>query len=542
MTSISISNIDYVKKVATVTAGDTVLLKSGNYREPIVLQGLVGTEERPIIIRPNESDEQNSVIFTSGISLKEARKRANEAAYARERAGYYPAVGYLGDQALMILRNCRYVIIQGLNFEDCWPTGIYLDQSQYIAIDGVNFKGGTIAIGANGIDTHDLIIQNCTWQQDTTGFDMWNKIPWSRIHGASNNSALLKVDIKKDSRHFDGDFFRSWNIAGNVIIRNNEISDAFNAIHCFNSFDRLAPGVDANGLVFNGGKQSTANILIENNHFTHIRDNVIEPEYHAWNWVVRHNHIYDCYRPFSFEFERAGYFYIYGNTASFVTSPSMQMSDDDEQVIPQSEWRRSVSLFKPKGTQKNEGPLYIFNNSWHMELGKGIFPKFALGKLIHTNNAMEFKKPKKARIFGKGGDQLTGRPLSLAKELESEKARFTRRWEDFQIEMNSDVANDQNFPNKYRELGYSIGLTSVKAKPGFKNPLDSNPQTRSFVSKSPKILNKAADLHLELPDGLFHKFRGGHHIGAAQKSGEYNRIDKVFEFVPNDNWLPIRTS
>ena len=57
------------------------------------------------------------------------------------------------------------------------------------------------------------------------------------------------------------------------------ISDAFNAIHFFNRIDQLAPGVDPEGaLQYNGGRRASANVLIENNTFTRIRDNAIEPE------------------------------------------------------------------------------------------------------------------------------------------------------------------------------------------------------------------------------------------------------------------------
>ena len=167
---------------------------------------------------------------------------------------------------------------------------------------------------------------------------MWNSIPWKAIHGSRDNSGE-KVDPDNDFRAWDGDFFRAWDVAGNIIIRDNRISDAFNAIHFFNRIDELAPGVDPKGLKYNGGRRASANILIENNTFTRIRDNAIEPEDYAWNWVVRHNVFADCYRPFSLELQRAGWFYIYGNYGWVTTSPVSTQSRRSAQVLAfQARW------------------------------------------------------------------------------------------------------------------------------------------------------------------------------------------------------------
>ncbi len=89
--------------------------------------------------------------------------------------------------------------------------------------------------------------------------------------------------------------------------------------------------------------------------------------------MIRHNSIVDCYRPFSFEFERVGWFYIYGNTAAFVNKPSTELSTDEEKLF-EGELRSSVSLFKPKGKHANEGPIHVMFNSWFFNAGKGVFP------------------------------------------------------------------------------------------------------------------------------------------------------------------------
>lgn len=533
-----INNRNFQTVLPKISTGDHISLKPGNYRKPLVIDGKMGTEQHPIFLGPSTEATGSDVVFSSDISLKAAREWANRVADKRQQAGYYPSFGHLGDQALLVLRNCQYLVVHGLNFLNCWPGAIYLDNCQNIVIHDVHFKGGTIAIGANGTETHDIVVQHCVWKQDPTGTAMWDTVPWGRIHGASDNSLKPGVDLDDDYRHWDGDFFRGWDVGGNITIRSNTISDAFNGIHFFNSTDRLPPGVVANRLTFNSGRRSTANILIENNDFTRIRDNVFEPEDHAWNWVIRYNRLRDCYRPFSFEFERAGWIYIYGNTGSFVLPPSTDMSDEDKERFPPDERRGTTSLFKPKGNQLNKGPIIVCFNSWYFKKGKGILPKYALGKLKHVNNAIQFGRPHKARMFGQDGEKPTARPYSLAKELASENKRFTRRWGEYQIEMNGDVSNDDLFPEQYRSLGYNIGLAATNADPQFVDPFGTSGTAPDFTSGAVSTQNSSIAFEIELPDGYAKIIEGGYNRGAAQLSETYETIDKIFGFLPEDEWLP----
>ena len=503
---------NYVKELR---AGDTIILAAGQYKQPLVIDGAIGTKDNPIIIRSESKVDNLKAILCGTLSEDDARRWLNDEAAQREKAGFYPAIGYMGEQAFLTLRNCQYIVIEGMNFESCWPTAIYIDRSQNILINDIDFKSGTFAIGANGIETRDIVVQHCKWQQDTSlNHKMWDVVPWSRIHGAKNNGNTYGVNILDDYRHWDGDFFRGWNVGGNIIIRNNKITDAFNAIHFFNSHDKLAPGEKASAFRFNGGRQSTSNILIENNTFIRIRDNVFEPEDHAWNWVIRHNHLYDCYRPFSLEFMRAGFIYIYGNRGAFINKATTNASSYDQDIFA-GELRQKPSLFKPKGKQENEGRLYVFNNSWYMKVGKGIYPKFGLGKFISSNNAMQFSDPDRALIFGKNGDKQTKKPIKLEAELEAEKGRFTRRWQPtrgsdlpvFDIVIDGEMGNDKNFPEKYKRVGYKLGIRNTSENPNFKSPESlTNPD---FFPQNTNALNAAIPLKLELPNDEEPIFFGG---------------------------------
>ena len=536
MRTINVTNITIGRKLHSVTADDTIQLAPGNYLEPVVVSNAVGTADRPIIIE--SSDCANFACFTKQMSAKTYTKTANAIAARREAAGYYPSTGQTADEAMLILRNCQYVIIRNLNFNQCWPGGIYLDQCQQILVDNIDFREGTIAIGASGDDTRDITVQNCYWKQDVSkSNDMWNNVAWIQVHGASDNqNKLTAVDLKNDMRAWDGDFFRAWSIIGNVTLRNNSICDAFNGMHFFNGRDELAPNVNPNALKFNGGRKSSANVLIENNVFVRIRDNCFEPEDHAWNWVIRYNKIVDCYRPFSFEFKRAGWFYIYGNTGVFNNGPSKDVKGEDPSG---ANHRQTMSLFKIKGKQENEGEIYVFNNSWYYGEGKGVFPKGQLGKLEHFNNAAAYGGERDQWLFGNKGMLETGHPYDEALDIKAEKKRFTRRWKKYQICFEGDVIEDPAFPDKFRRVGYPIGKNAK-----FGDPMFTDVKPRKTVLKydlKPKpnspLIGKASAKELNLPNKLTIKTLDNINIGAIQSKKNEGIIDGAFGFFTDSQWI-----
>ncbi|MCY6381297.1 right-handed parallel beta-helix repeat-containing protein [Hoeflea prorocentri] len=499
------------KRCRKLRAGDRIILEEGVYRQPLVLTGLAGTARAPIVI-----EAETGAVFTSGLSRKKYGKQANLIAMRRQAAGYYPSVGQTADEATLAFIHCRHVIVRGLNFLRCWPTAVYLEECQHMRLEELSFREGTIAIGANGLTTRDILVSKCDWKQDVSDDnEMWNTIPWRRVHGSKQNTDGIPVDPEGDYRAWDGDFFRAWDVAGNIVIRDNTISDAFNAIHFFNRIDQLAPGVDAIQLNFNNGRRASANILIEGNTFTRIRDNAIEPEDYAWNWVIRHNTFADCYRPFSLELQRAGWFYIYGNVGWVNNPPSM---------LPEPGDRTKCSHFKLGGAQKNEGPIHVFFNSWYYRKGKGIFPKGALGRLRHFNNAIGFGNPAKAQMFGKTGS---------LKWLEDDLGNhFTRQWdaEHYDIIFDGDLCEDSNFPDGFRSLGFELGENSKAGSPSFAHPESAQPNLR--IGSDSAGFKTAIAMLIELPDGSGISVPAGRNIGAHQEDGVYDPIDRAFAFLP----------
>lgn len=411
--------------------------------DPIVLTGLHGTWDNPIVVTQNPD-------ATITLTKPDLERYFNTIAFKRQEAGYFPSVGQNADDAALILRNCQFVLIRDLNFVDCWPTALYLDECQNIAVKDCDFKRGTIAIGANGTTTRDLLIEGCTFAQ-TDPKEMWNKIRWESIHG-SFSAGGYRVELDNGRHSLDGDFFRAWDIVGHVTLRGNTIRDAFNGIHFFNRVDRLEVVEPAKAPRFNGNRRSANTVLIENNLFERVRDNCIEPEDHAWNWVVRGNRFADCYAPYSFEFERGGWFYIYDNHHWVLKKPGSGSRD-------------SCSGFKTKGTQKNDGDFYVFNNSWLFKNGERTFRKQKLARLKHYNNAIKDTQ-KNGRFFG--SQSLEYNPSGEL--LKAEEKRFTRRWDEFHIEMNGDWIWDGQTIEAYRDAGYDFGGKTKARDPGFRAP------------------------------------------------------------------------
>ncbi len=412
-----------------------------NLDTPIVHTNLRGTFENPVIIVGNGTISLN--LYGEDPAIAAAR-----VAYMRQENGFFPSVGQISDQAAVVLHGCQFVVLRGFKFDDCWPAALYLNDCQHTVILDCDFGACTQAIGANGVDTRDIWVERCTFNQ-TRKNQLWDEIEWNQVHGSFENAAKGGV-VPSDHRHLDGDFFRAWNIAGNVTIRDCDISDAFNGIHFFNSLDDLPADTDRSGVRFNNARRASVNVLIENNRFTNVRDNCIEPEDHAWNWVVRSNTFKDCLAPYSFELKRAGWFYIYDNHHWF------EKSKDEIKGK-----RKSAAGFKFGGGQKNEGDFYIFNNSWLSHQGERLLRQRVLGRMKHFNNCIKMTNGRR-RLFGAEWSKPdNGLDDETAKKAEGR--RFTKRWGEFKIEMNGDWIFEKNGEDwrDYAIAGYPIGFQTV---------------------------------------------------------------------------------
>jgi hypothetical protein len=436
-------------------AGDVISLSPGDYPDPLVISGKSGSSSEPIIIYGRQAT------LGPKTSFARYRKTGNNLSKRMEDEGQFPGLYYLADNAALIVRNCQWVILENLEFEGCWPTSIYFDNCQNMIVRGVHFRGGTFAIGAAGENTRHLLIEGCSWIQDTSGkgeidlasiiankhpdpsppppeSELWCKTLWTQIHGAAQDGFPVK---ETDARAFDGDFFRAWRIAGYVVIRKNVIIDAFNAVHTFN--DASADRVQA----------YCKNFLIEDNWFIRIRDNAVEPEDHAFNWTIRHNKFVDCYMPFSFEMASSGHFYVYGNLGWNANTPG-----------PKKEDHAAGQLFKFADTRQIHGPHYVFNNTWLTRMAVAKKKRFA--GFYHFNNAIALRESNGApavdppNVFGSQWTTPDSPNLSIEDQIASEEKRFTKRWGELKIEFDGDQIEHSNFPDAYRGASYPLGPNS----------------------------------------------------------------------------------
>jgi len=354
------------------------------------------------------------------------------------------------------MKDCQHVIIKNIYFDGCWPTGIYIDNCQDIKISECHFREGTFAIGATGSDTRHITISRCHWQQypDVKGF--WKNVSWDEIHADLDakkpGDPKGKVGYENDHRELDGDFFVGWRIAGFVTIHNCIVEDAFNAIHMFN-LEGEPPSTKLN-----------RNVLIEDNCFRNICDNAVEPEFGAWNWIIRRNCFYNVYRWFSFELYRSGWFYIYANLGWHDDFPGLLGSKQTGEsllkfpkpkVLTQTDWLKEI---------KADGPHYIFHNSFHMrgqlfKIKKSIFKNW-----IVFNNAFSFDK-----IVGPSNEDKDNKSLArrtLFGDTNTNLGAIDDAIKE-QFQFLGNVIEHAPSPEELRRDGMRFEESSIQTYPGF---------------------------------------------------------------------------
>lgn len=504
--------------------------------DPVVITGVSGSRLKPVVIRgapPAASDEKtaerSTTVFGTNVPFEAFNTRANTLSRVHEAAGSYPGVYFMADNAQMILRDCQWLVLEDLTFENCWPTALYIENCQNITIRGVHFRGGTFAIGATGPDTRHLLIENCDWIQDLSchgdaqvrairdkrqledddNLDcchLWRKTEFNQIH--SDFSVTGKFVQPDDSRAYDGDFFRAWTIAGYVILRNNCIVDAFNGMHFFNQVSKDI------------WERYSRNVMICGNWFVRIRDNAVEPENYAFNWTVRHNKFVDCYAPFSIEPQRSGFFYIYGNLGWSRYRPGTE-----------DEGSSTGRLFKFGTTHEAAGPHYVVHNTWFIR--NPMFKKKRIRDFHHLNNVIGYNKDAEAfsteKVNPFGPDWQT--PHSPDGDWETiktlEKRRFTKAWTELGITFDNDMVGHPSFPSELVSAGYPIGPRSSGTIPQFAQPDHGVPDGLKLENTM-----DAARVTFQLPDGgkvrNFDKYEQPIAVGAWQESGLFSLPDPLF--------------
>jgi hypothetical protein len=442
-------------------APDTVVeLRPGRYREPVRLAGRQGRPDAPIVIRALPGAR-----FDGGQTVDDFTPRAEAVAREAKGARRYPGVYPIAHEAHLQVVDCAWITLEGLAFERCWPTAIWIEGSHDLALRRVDVVDGSFAVYAKGETTRGLLLDGCTWLQDPTRHRLWRDTYWDEVHGSTPASG--------GARAFDGSFFLGDGIAGDLEIRGCTVEHAFNGVHCFN------PAKDP---------RLNRNVSVHGNRFAWIKDNPIEPEDVATRWWVCDNEIVNGHKWFSFEMEAYGHLYVFQNAGWF-----------DDRPGPPDEENSGGAVFKvdDTGVERPLGPVYVVNNSWFL---RSTYIKAGqIRDFHHVNNAIRYCDaesfacdPTKT-FFGKAG------------------AGFTTDWGRLAIEFAGDLVSHRDFPDTLRQSGYPI-QDGTHADPGFLDPAGGD------LALRPDSLcrGRGRPLTLALPDGGTWSSKRPLDVGAVQ--------------------------
>ena len=224
---------------------------------------------------------------------------------------------------------------------------------------------------------------------------IWSGVPWGVVH-----------------HHFwhplNGALFMARDILGNVKISNNYLFfDAYNGIRATVSEPCRA----------SSGCRNKTNIGFEivGNTFAHIRDNPVEPETHAAQWIVKHNTFVNSHAVISTDGVSGHDLLVFGNVFALAEAPGSTCRDEGWVGSRQfqarrggGEWstdtadgddascssHRMGTVVKLGGDSKNpDSPLLerilFFNNS--LRTRSPLFRGSPAPPIASYNNAVEFR-------------------------------------------------------------------------------------------------------------------------------------------------------
>ena len=321
---------DINKAIEEVSAGDTIFLLKGTYQQILNLIDKNGKPDQPILIRGYSKDSSNFPIIDGGLSE--------------------PSNSALNFWAL--IKNSSWITFENIKFINGWTDPIQLKNSSYISFNSCRFFGARHVIWAKGESTHHLLIENCFWDQG--GEFLWEVV--SDSNGVDGWTSMHHEAME----YFNGSIIDFRGTGGSVVIRNNTIQNAFNAIRWRGE---------------KGGYDS--NVEIYGNHISQVRDNDFEPETYAYNLHIYHNFSHNIHRTLSIDNVTGGDIYYYGNVITTDNEPWTQ--------------KICVNFWKIYGSENNlDFPLYLFNNSFYGCSNSFRVDEGKAAKVKHFNNAYYF--------------------------------------------------------------------------------------------------------------------------------------------------------
>ncbi|MGE5351928.1 MAG: hypothetical protein ACM3P0_07585 [Acidobacteriota bacterium] len=315
--------------IEKASAGDTIFILPGLYRQAVYSKGKKGLPENSIIISGYSNKEEDYPVIDAGTLIPSMNTK----------------------DSWIRIESSEWIGFAKIKFQNGWPFPVKISNSSYISFYKCLFFGAKRVISAEGLSTHHILVENCFWdqggeplwkiRQDTKGIDAWT----SMHHG--------------DMQYFNGSLIDFSGTGGSIVIRGNKITHAFNAIR------------------FRGQKGCDSNVEIYDNDVSYVRDNDFEPEYYTFNLHIYHNRSHNVHRTLSIDNVEGGNIYYYGNTVTSDTAA----------------WTKFIckSYWKIYGSERLLSyPVYAFNNSFY-GVEKAFTPfQGKLQLLRHFNNAYYF--------------------------------------------------------------------------------------------------------------------------------------------------------
>ena len=491
---------DAQNTIAGAAPGDRITLRAGVYGK-LRLRSLRGTPAQPIIVRG-----EPGAVLEGGLRFEDFNPRAmdfilprwdadqDKPAEERNYPGLHswldpaqklPGVSDEERQAQLTIEGCAHVRVEMLSIRGSWPAAIAIADSPHVTLSGLMIEEGTYAIHARGAATRSLLVDGCSWIQDVSRTRLWRDTAWVRMHDDEVNPA--------DARAFDGDFLQGIDLGPGLVVRHCRVEHAFNGVHLWNS----------------GGRADLAcDVRIHDNWFSHIRDNIVEPEVMAWRWWVYRNRIENCHKWFSFEVKKGGgFFYIFGNLGWYDSIPG---SADDA-----NRGGGVLKLLKDIKPGVDHGPWYMFHNSWRLRSTYARTGRIA--HLVHANNAISYSPPAGVDL----DPALLHRPFfgllgySHARADYQERERFTTAWRELDIEFGGDLIRHHEVPHALHAAGYPSDLCRVQGDEPFVAPRVGE----AGLLPAAACKGSAVALAVTLPDGRRLTRAAGADVGAFQGAG-----------------------
>jgi hypothetical protein len=384
----TVTTVPLSTAVADACSGDVIQLVRDDYR----LHG------NSITVRRRAQESQQKPIIIRGLGAQTTIRGGTAPGHRLSPKSMRPGEN---EHSCLRLEDQSWIVIENLDFADCWPIAILSIDSRYITLRDSRIVGSTFGFyglgtwresagrcdgNDQGFSAHHYLMENVQWIQDPPdgplpargasvgSGEMWRRYRWIDVH-----------DRDRPYHYFNGALFGSWNILGGVVFLRNHFLKAFNVL-------RLdAPRREVAG-------QRNLNIEIYDNRFEFVRDNTIEPEHEVTNLWVHRNRSANTYAALSTDGVGGNYWYVFGNAHWFNEAPSRECRLDPScrQCLDDPLCAREHMHRRGKTVKLGTGPFpgeafYIFHNSAFQR-----HPSAAEGETrnLHVwNNVIQICKP-----------------------------------------------------------------------------------------------------------------------------------------------------